>query len=283
MSIEAPEAHILSEQMDKELRNKKLKTVSLRDYQKLQRIGFINKNISSFDNLKAHSIESVVSRGNLILARFENGMNLLLGPEYGGKILYHAEKATAPKKFHLKLDFEDGTCLTVTLTGMGVIKALRDSDLKDDYVYKRDFSTVASPLSDEEFTARSFIERLRGRTVNIKSVLVGKEAVVVGLSNSAFQDVIHRAKIHPKKKVSDLSMDERRALFEAIRSMIRERLKLGGKDQFVNLYGKPGHYTPTMEPGLKDKPCKTCGTQIEKISMGGGQVFFCPECQKQPK
>jgi len=54
----------------------------------------------------------------------------------------------------------------------------------------------------------------------LKSVLVGKDAVVVGLSNSAFQDIIYRARLHPKRKASELRIDERRALYDAVRVLI---------------------------------------------------------------
>ena len=112
-----------------------------------------------------------------------------------------------------------------------------------------------------------------------KSVLVGKDAVVVGLSNSAFQDIIYRAMLHPKRKASELSEDERRALYDAIRLVLQERIRLNGKDQFHDLYGNQGGYTPAMGPNMKQETCPVCGTTIEKLSVGGGHVYLCPHCQ----
>ena len=79
--------------------------------------------------------------------------------------------------------------------------------------------------------------------MNIKAVLVGKDAVIVGLSNSAFQDILYRAGIHPKRKASDLSENEKHQLFDAIKLLIQERINSGGKTQFTDLYGKQGRYT----------------------------------------
>jgi len=31
-----------------------------------------------------------------------------------------------------------------------------------------------------------------------------------------------------------------------------------------------------MGPNMKQKKCLACGTSIEKMSVGGDQVFFCP-------
>jgi formamidopyrimidine-DNA glycosylase len=163
---------------------------------------------------------------------------------------------------------------------MGIIKALKDSGLKDSYVYKRDFSATASPTDDAEFTFERFSEELASRNVNIKAALVGKDAVIVGLGNSAFQDILYRAGIHPKRKASSLTESEQRAFYNAINLVIQERTKSGGKNQFTDLYGKQGSYTPAMGPNMKDKACTACGAKVQKLSLGGGQTYYCPECQK---
>jgi formamidopyrimidine-DNA glycosylase len=280
MSIELPEANILAKQISRELRGKQIKFCELRGYQKLQRIGFINKNLSDFDRLSGGRVESVVSRGNVIRVKLDNGVNLILAPEYGGRILYHTKGSVVPAKFHLKLSFSDDTALTVALTSMGVIQALKDDELENSYVYKRDFlSTAPSPMDEKEFAFEQFVKNLTDKTVNIKSAIVGKEAVVVGLSNSAFQDILYRAKVHPKRKASDLTESQKRALYEAIKLVIQKRIQSGGKNQFIDLYGKQGKYTPAMGPNMKDQICPTCGTKVQKLSLGGGQIYLCPKCQ----
>jgi formamidopyrimidine-DNA glycosylase len=280
MSIELPEAQVLAKQMNTELQGKRITSCHLQNYQKLQKIGFVNKNITAFDRLSNGKVESVSSRGNVIRLKLDNGMNLILAPEYGGRVLYHAKGDTVIEKFHIKLSFSDGSALTVALTCMGVIQALKDDELEQSYVYRRDFSEVASPVDEAEFTFRSFSKQLTGKNMNIKSVLVGKDAVIVGLSNSAFQDILYRAKIHPKRKASELTEEEKHALYDATRTVIQQRIRLGGKNQFTDFYAKQGSYTPAMGPNMKDKTCLSCRTPIEKLSLGGGQVYFCPKCQK---
>jgi len=279
MSIELPEAKILAEQMSNELRGKRITSCRLQDYERLQRIGMLDKDIKSFDQLVDGKIESVISRGNVIRVKLDNGMNLILAPEYGGKIFYHTSGKKVPEKFHLKVDFNDDTVLTVRLTSMGLIHALKDNELERSYVYRRDFNLeVPSPV-DEEFTFERFSKLLTDNNRMLKSVLVGKDAVVMGLSNSAFQDTVYRARLHPKRKASELNKDERRALYDAIRLVLKQRIRLKGKDQFHDLYGNQGGYTPAMGPNMKQQPCPTCGTPIEKLSVGGGHVYFCPNCQ----
>jgi len=279
MSIESPEAKILAEQMNKELRGKRVRSCSLLDYDKLQRIGMMDRDLTSFDKLAGGRVEAVVSRGNTIRLKLDNGMNLILGLEYGGNILYHGSQKTVATKFHLKVDFADDTAITVRLTSMGQISACGDHHLERSYVFRRDFNPdVDSPL-DQRLTFGRLSQLLTDSNRMLKSVLVGKDAILVGLSNSAFQDIIYRARLHPKRKASELSEAERRALYDAINLVIGERIRLNGKEQFQDLYGNKGGYVPAMGPHMKQQSCPTCGNTVEKLSIGGGQVYFCRKCQ----
>jgi formamidopyrimidine-DNA glycosylase len=278
MSVELPEAKILSEQMNLELRGKHVKSYLLKDYERLQRIGMMDKDLTSFNQLVDGKIVTVTSRGNVIRVKFDNGANLILGPEYGGEIFYHTDATNVPK-FHLRVDFSDGSLLTVRLTSMGVIQVLKDDELERSYVYKRDFDSTKLSPTDEEFTFERFSKRMADNNKMLKSVLVGKDAILVGVSNSTFQDILYRARLHPKRKASELNAEEKRSLHDAIRFVLKERIRLNGKDQFRDLHGKQGSYMPAMGPNMKQQTCPECGTSIEKLSLGGGHVYLCPSCQ----
>lgn len=70
--------------------------------------------------------------------------------------------------------------------------------------------------------------------------------------------------------------DEKHILHEEKKAMINERIRLGGKDPLVDFYGNPGRHSPIMGPNMSEKTCIVCGTSIEKLSLGGGQAYFCP-------
>ncbi|MCL1978020.1 MAG: hypothetical protein FWG55_07990 [Candidatus Bathyarchaeota archaeon] len=276
MSIECTEAHILADQMNKELKGKTIINYEVQNSQQLQQKNFISKN-SVLNQLIDRKILSVTSRGNTILVKLDNCWNIVLAPEYGGNISLYKPQTKLPK-FHLKLDLQD-VILTVSLTGIGCIQAVEDNLLKTNYLYNRDFSQILNPL-ETDFTFECFIERLNNKKQNIKAALVGKTAVIVGVSNSAFQDIIYRAKISPKRNTGILSIEEKKALYKAITQLIEERLEAGGKNQFTDLHGKPGLYVAKMGPNQKDQTCHICRSKIEKVNHGGGQVYLCPTCQK---
>jgi formamidopyrimidine-DNA glycosylase len=265
--------------MNKELRGKEIISCSLRNCQRLQKIGFVNRDSSDFDKLVGRKIVSVISRGNVIRVKLEGDMNLILAPEYGGRILFHSERVDAPMNYHLRLQFKDSTALTVSINSMGLIQTLRDEQLGSSYIYKRDFSSTLSPTECSEFTLENLSNVLAASSVNIKSALVGKNAVLVGLSNFSFQDILYLSRIHPKRKASSLKKEEKLALYNTIVSVIENRIRLGGKEQFFDLYGKKGQYRSAMGSNTKDKKCAVCGSRVEKINLGGGLVYFCPICQ----
>lgn len=280
MSIELPEAQIIAEQMTRKMLDKKVKSVELFNYQKLQKIGFINKKIADFDKLIDCKIKSIDYRGNVIHVQFNKKMNLVLCGDYGALYRYFDKGEDLPTKIHFKMGFTDGSHFTIRQSGMGLIYAAEDNEVPNLYVYKRDFSDTPSPVGEHDFTYERFSELLDEKKQNIKAALVGKTAVVVGLSNAAFQEIIYKARIHPKRNTGTLTETERNNIYDSMKEVLNERICSGGKDNFQDLFGKPGRHVPFMGPNMKDKNCSQCGALIEKIAHGGGQVYFCPRCQK---
>ncbi len=280
MSIELPEAHILAIQMDRELKGKRIAGYALQNVERMQKLGMFNRNRMDYERLIRRDVELVTSRGLVVRVKLDAGENLLLAPEYGGKILYHPKAEGVPGKFHFKLGFADGSAFSVALSGFGGVQVFSDVDLNRSYFYKRDFSVVPCPTSKEDFLFEPFKAGLASKNVNIKKVLVGKDALVVGLGNSAFQDILFRAGIHPQRKASSLTGAEAQALYDAVNNLVRERINAGGKSQFVDFYGKPGVYQPTMSSDMRGQQCRKCGVSVQAANLGGGVVFFCPQCQK---
>ena len=278
MSFELPETMIITEQMSKELLGKKVTHIDKRFTEKMVSQGMVNKNPNDFDEMIGNSVKSVVSRGITMKVQFTKDMNLIIAPEYGGVILLHKPGVEFPKKYHLAFTLKDNSILSIQLKSWGNIFFVPNSKLNDSYVYRRDFSDCPTPL-DAEMTFDRFSELIVKKNSVLKPMLVGKDAVMLGIQNSAFQDIIFRAKLHPKRRTFDLSDNEKRALYDAIRNLIVERRSKGGKDQFVDLYGVQGRYVPLMGPNMRDKKCRECGTPIERLAHGGGHVHLCPKCQ----
>jgi formamidopyrimidine-DNA glycosylase len=127
--------------------------------------------------------------------------------------------------------------------------------------------------------AARFPRLLGEQTRMLKPVLVGKDAIVVGIGNDAFQDIAYRAGIHPKRRASGLDASERSSLYRAMRHVLRERIRLGGKEDFVDPHGLPGRYRSPVSVPAFGTPCPRCGDRFAKVAVGGRQSVYCPGCQ----
>lgn len=279
MSIELPEARIFAQQLDEVLKNKIIADYDLKDVENLVRIGFVNKKLNDFEDLKNKKVELVLSRGNTIRVKLSDSMNLLVAPEYGGIISYFSGEEIATN-YHLKINFLDDSVLTIRITSMGLIYATHDKDLSNSYLYKRDFLSGISP-DEAVFSWEWFKTNLATKNKQLKPLLVGKDSQIVGISNATFQDVLYRSGIHPKKKASELTEKQIKSLYESIKLVINERLEKGGKVEFTDIYGKAGAYFALIGPNMKETNCPKCGTPIQKITHGGGSVYLCPKCQSE--
>ncbi len=277
MSIELPEARIFAEQMHEALPGKRIESIDTQDMKRMLGMGVGKEYLFDFDGIVGRTVEAVTARGNTIRLTLSGDFNIVHGPEYGGRIRIVRPGEKVPK-YHLKLEFSDGSMLSMRNTGMGIIYALKDEHLPESYLYKRDFLGSLSP-TDPVFTWDKFKMLVGEENRQLKPLLVGKEAIVTGISNAIFQDVLFRARIHPKTKARDLSEEQLRGVYDGIKLIISQRLEMGGKAKFADLYGKPGEYVAAMGPNYKDRECPNCGTPIKKLAHGGGHVYLCPLCQ----
>ncbi|MFW9845009.1 MAG: hypothetical protein ACFFEV_10570, partial [Candidatus Thorarchaeota archaeon] len=99
MSVELPESLILTEQMTKELVEKKIKAYDVQDSVKLQNIGFMNKDLKDYERLIGCKVKDIIHRGNTIRIQLNKKMNLVLCPDYGATIRFHEDGSTLPKKY----------------------------------------------------------------------------------------------------------------------------------------------------------------------------------------
>jgi len=274
--IELPEASIIARQMNRELRGKRIES-GIRGNAP-HKFAFYSRPLEEYEViLRGKTIGPSTENGSLILASVEPDYVLVLGGG-GERILFHRSEETLPKKHQLLLHFQDGTYLTVTVQGWGSAQLLQQSEIAaHPYVGRK----AVSPLSDA-FTF-DYFQGLFGELVeedprSVKFFMISKPGIW-GVGNGYVQDILFRARIHPKRRSIDITEGERRALYEAIRETLKQAVDLGGRDDERDLYNNPGKYRRILDSRSKGKPCPACGTRIEKIQYLGGASYFCPGCQ----
>jgi formamidopyrimidine-DNA glycosylase len=194
-------------------------------------------------------------------------------------IKYHAAGEKRPKKHQILVEFEDGTAITSCAQMWGGFfcfpAGTKAGFLDADLARER-----PSPLTDA-FTRAYFDKLFDAETpmLSAKAFLATKQRIP-GLGNGVLQDILWTAKIHPKRKMAELSKGEIDRMFAAVKSVLREMTAKGGRDTERDLFDHPGGYTTILSKYTVDKPCPACGTILSKEPYLGGSIYVCEGCQK---
>jgi formamidopyrimidine-DNA glycosylase len=114
--------------------------------------------------------------------------------------------------------------------------------------------------------------------LSVKAFLATEQRVP-GLGNGVLQDILFEARVHPKRKLSAMSVEETETLRRAVTTTLTEMTRMGGRDTERDLHGQPGGYRTRLSRNTVGQSCPRCGGTIEKAPYLGGAVYFCAGCQ----
>lgn len=274
--FEIPEFVTLSRQINQTLSGKTVTSGSLGNSP--HKFVWYNRTPEEFSNLTAGKrVGEAYTRGKWLFIPLEPGYLLTFG-ECGGKILYHPAGSPLPAKYHLLIQFTDGSTMSA-MTQMWGAMELYETGQEQNRQYIRGMrpTPLDSAFSLDYFN-RLIDEQVRLEKRSVKGLLT-QEGLVPGIGNSSTQDILFRAKLHPRHPMAELDTSQRQALYQAILTSLQQAIALGGRSDEVNLFGQPGGYVRIMDSQAAGKPCPQCGTIIEKIQYLGGACYFCPQCQ----
>ncbi|HEY69869.1 MAG TPA: Fpg/Nei family DNA glycosylase [Anaerolineae bacterium] len=262
---ELPEIHLFAKDMHQELVGKTFDAVEIVQPKSL--------NLPPEDfrgRLIGTSIQAVSYHGKWIQLELSKGW-LLINLGMGGEILLITDE-NYPEKVRLAFRFTDGSSLAVNFWWFGYAHW---ADTLADHAMTAKLGPNAIDLSLEAF--RSLLQGRRGA---IKPFLLN-QARIAGIGNVTVQDPLFRARIHPMRKISDLSDDEVEALYGEIQHTLREAIEHGGSKWERNLYGRHGSWGKDFFSVAYrlDEPCPVCGKTIEKIKTGSTSSYICAHCQ----
>jgi formamidopyrimidine-DNA glycosylase len=195
------------------------------------------------------------------------------------ELRFHLQDEKRPKKHQLLLEFTDGSALSAVAYLYGEYACCKQGEYHNKYYEIA--KSKPSPLSKEFDWA--YFNRLIAtpdfQKLSAKAFLATEQRIP-GLGNGVLQDILFNARIHPKRKVESLTENERKTLFQSVKSMLEEMTEQGGRDIEKDLFGKPGGYITKLSQNTVNKPCPVCGGTIIKQPYLGGSIYFCDGCQK---
>jgi formamidopyrimidine-DNA glycosylase len=166
--------------------------------------------------------------------------NRLLFTE-GVNLRFHQEGELRPARHQLLIEFDDRTALSASVQMYGGLGAFPTGELDNTYyLIAKDKTSPLSPDFNESYFYQ-IVSPSEVQKLSLKALLATKQRIP-GLGNGVLQDILFNAKMHPKRKVNNLSEDDKKTLFQALRSTLTAMTENGGRDTELDLFGQPGGY-----------------------------------------
>lgn len=254
---------------------------------RLGKTDFIDDPAALEHHLPGSRIESVERFGKFMLLRLSqpvaNGSStgevaepaaLLVHLGMTGRLAPQAAAEPYGKHTHVFLELDDGRELRYTdPRRFGRIAYLAGESLRAELL-----RFGAEPL---EINAEEFATRIRSRRARIKALLLD-QTVLRGVGNIYADESLWRARIHPARLASSLTLKEAAELRRVLQDILRHAIAMRGSSisNFLDAAGEPGEYQRRHRAyGREDQPCYRCRTLIRRIIVAGRSSYFCPQCQ----
>ncbi len=231
--------------------------------------------------LAGKTITTVTRRAKFIVLNLDSGDRLLIHLRMTGKLRFAAPGERPGPHDHVSLHLTDGRELIFNDTRkFGRFRLTQPGD--------DPFATLGPEPLEADFTPTLFKQRLKGKTRQIKPLLLD-QTTVAGLGNIYVDEALWQARIHPERRADTLTAAEIRHLHAAIRTVLQRAIDnagttLGsGEANFYSVAGRRGRNADALKVFRRDgMPCPRCGTVIDRIVVAQRGTHFCPRCQKCP-
>lgn len=271
--LELPECHTVANQIDAKWAGRTI--VSAAAASSPHRFAFFNADPADYPRLLVgRTLERAYPLARLVELALGD-MRLTFGD--GANLRYHAPGGTPPAKHQLLLGFDDGSSLSCTIQMYGSISAFRDGEC-DDFYY-RVAKEKPTPLS-AGFSGQYWASLLSETSPKYSAkAFLATEQRIPGLGNGVLQDILFKARVHPKTKLAALSDRESETLFHCVKDALADMTAQGGRDTEKDLFGQNGGYRTILSAKTVKDPCPICLGAVIRQSYLGGNVYFCPHCQ----
>ena len=285
---ELPEVEVVRQSLDKNIKQKKVKKVIIR-----------NRNLrfkipANFTNcLKNRKIIKVNRFSKYLILVLSNKSYCLLHLGMSGTIhLIDSNKEnlstnasfynspTLPKKHnHVEIIFGNLKVVYNDPRRFGFFQIIDNSIL-----LKKRFEHLGPEPFDSKFELGYVSSFFKGKKKNIKNMLLDQN-FVSGIGNIYANEILFLCKINPSNEVGLLKKKDLIKIIIYSKKVLLNAIKKGGSSikDFKNTSGKKGDFQRDFKvyerEGLKCKKYKCKGSIIRKV-ISNRSTFFCNSCQK---
>ena len=128
-------------------------------------------------------------------------------------------------------------------------------------------------------TPEAFHAALAAETHTLKRAMTDPR-ILSGIGNAYSDEILHRARLSPFKRTTDLDDEESARLFAATQEVLREWVARLREETGDNFPEKVTAFRPQMAVhGRYGQPCPACGTPVQRILYAENEANYCPSCQ----
>ncbi|EHI75312.1 formamidopyrimidine-DNA glycosylase [Streptococcus criceti] len=271
---ELPEVETVRRGLEGLIVNKKIVSVDVRVPK------MVKTDLDTFKmNLPGQTICAMRRRGKYLI--FDLGAQVLISHlRMEGKYLLFPDEVPNNKHFHAFFTLNDGSTLVYQdVRKFGTFELLAKSAEEAYFVKKK----IGPEPTKEDFKLAPFERAVLSSHKPIKPLLL-EQKLVAGLGNIYVDEVLWAAKVHPERQPPSLKKAEIKRLHDETIRILQLGIRKGGSTirTYRNALGEDGTMQKYLQVyGRTGKPCPRCGTEIQKVKVGGRGSHYCPKCQKK--
>jgi formamidopyrimidine-DNA glycosylase len=223
-------------------------------------------------------IGEVERRGKIILIQVSGNHTLLVRLGMTGRLMILP--AVSPLEKHTHVIFELGPEKRLHMRYMDTRRfgrmALMETSSVSSYFEGKKLGREPLVIDEE-----MFFDLLSQRRGGVKALLLN-QSMVCGIGNIYADEILHRARVHPRQEAAELTSSQKKKLYRAMMDVLTEAINKRGSSisDFMDIEGNRGDFQLQHRVyGRRGQPCMNCGAEIVREIVAGRGTCFCPFCQ----
>jgi formamidopyrimidine-DNA glycosylase len=222
-------------------------------------------------------------RGKYLLCPLSSGDVVMIHLRMSGQVLIDTAGSLRPPHSHVVMTLDDGNELRfVDPRTFGEVVVF---DPAESAQTMPELTALGRDPIVDGLTLPELRKILRSTARAVKATLLDQH-LVAGIGNIYGDEILHRAKVNPRRPARDVGLVQSGRIHEALHQILRTAIDHGGSTlgdaQYVDLDGDSGSFQDQhrvyARAGL---PCLTCGKgKIVSAAIGGRTTSWCKVCQR---
>lgn len=184
-----------------------------------------------------------------------------------GDFSYYVDAEEQPRFARVVFDFANGAHLAFEdMRLFGVVDVTPSPA-----AYIEEHRLGPDPL-ERSFTLRKFRSIVGSRRGAVKALLMSQD-IIAGVGNLYADETLFQTAVHPRRPVNELSDDEVRAIYTAMRKILKNVIERKARGATY----PPRYLIPHREEGER---CPKCGGTIQRTVVFGRTTYFCGTHQR---